>query len=130
MGIKEIGSIGAFIVIAVVLAAAISGMMNGSGSNEVTGNVVAEKGGETQEVIVSYSAGGYQLKPSTVTAGAPVKLIGDNLPGCMKALRIPELGVSHNFGENDNEVEFTPSSPGNYLITCSMGMGTGELVVE
>jgi plastocyanin len=132
MGIKEIGSLAAFIVIAVLVAVSVSSFMGGeSDSNEITGAVVGAGGGEVQEVALSFENYAYVVDPPTVEAGSPVKMVADldSLYGCMTAVRIPKLGVSKNVRSGDNIIEFTPSSPGTYTITCSMGMGVGEIVV-
>ncbi len=134
MGIKEIGATGAVLVIALLLAVGIFNVMGGGieiNSNEITGNAVANNG-NVQEVILSFSSYGYIVDPPSVKAGTPVKMIADmnSLYGCMKAVRIPELGISKNVYEGDNIIEFTPTQPGTYKITCSMGMGVGQIIVE
>tara|TARA_Y100000310_G_scaffold196122_1_gene196142 strand:- start:5990 stop:6394 length:405 start_codon:yes stop_codon:yes gene_type:complete len=134
MGVKEIGMAGAVIVVVIILASAISAFMNGdSTSATITGNAVADVGnGEYQEVILSFVNYEYVVTPPSVEAGVPVKMVADldTLYGCMRAVRIPSLGVSKYIKEGDNVIEFTADSPGTYTITCSMGMGVGELIVE
>ena len=54
----------------------------------------------------------------------------NQLRGCLRAFRIPNLGISKVFNSNDNVLEFTPTSKGTFGFTCSMGMGTGTLIVK
>lgn len=89
---------------------------------------VAQVQGSTQIIKTTYTANNY-LSPNsfTVKAGTPVKLsidVKDNGSGCGSQIMIPSLynnAQSLRAGNTIN-MEFTPTTPGNYDITCGMGM--------
>ena len=128
------------IAIGVFLGLALRNIMNVDG-NEITGELV--KGGEpgTNKVInegdvqvVNLGIANYNYDPEiiNVEAGKPVKIVGNmqQLQGCLKAFSIPQLGLSKVFKNGDNVLEFTPEERGTFGFTCSMGMGTGSLIVN
>lgn len=131
MGIKEIFQTVAVFVVVVLVAGGISSLLNRNNTAEdITGGIIAD--GDTQVVTLTSNGLQYELEPSTVQVGVPVKLVGDldTLYGCSKAVRIPALGIQKYLREGDNSIEFTPEKTGTYTITCSMGMYRGSLVVE
>ncbi|HLC22160.1 MAG TPA: cupredoxin domain-containing protein [Candidatus Nanoarchaeia archaeon] len=131
MGIKDILQTLAVFVVIVLVASGISSLLNKDrSSGNITGTVVAD--GDAQVVTLSANGVYYIVDPTTVKAGVPVQMVADldNLFGCLRAVRIPQLGVSKNVKTGDNVIEFTPEKVGTYTITCSMGMGKGTLVVE
>lgn len=77
------------------------------------------------------------LSPSRfkVKAGVPVRLevkaLVDGL-GCMGSITIPELTDEVYGFEKDvtNVFEVTPPSPGEYVITCAMGIPHGVIIAE
>ena len=77
------------------------------------------------------------LSPSRfkVKAGVPVRLevkaLVDGL-GCMGSITIPELTDEVYGFEKDvtNIFEVTPPSPGEYVITCAMGIPHGVIIAE
>jgi plastocyanin domain-containing protein len=131
MGIKEIGTLGAILVFGLVIAFSVNGLMDGKSSKQITENTIIDANGETQEVTLKYENYGYVVDPPTVKAGIPVKMIADanSLPGCMKDVRIPAFGINKYITPQDNIIEFTPTTVGRHTITCSMGMGVGEIIV-
>lgn len=91
-------------------------------------NTVAQVQGNTQVINATYTTS-KQLTPNAleVKAGTKVKLtinVKDDYRGCGGGLKIPGLYENVtplNAGDVVN-LEFTPTSPGNYSITCGMGM--------
>ena len=96
-----------------------------AGSNKVTvdGNVQ----------VVNLGISNYNYDPSTFTveSGKPVKIVGNmnQLQGCLKSFKIPQLGLSKLFRDGDNVLEFTPTQKGTFGYTCVMGMGKGSFTV-
>jgi len=92
-----------------------------------TGNVVAEG----QEVTVYAKGPEYVFEPATVTAGEAVTLVFDTarLPGCSRAVVIPEYDKQKVISANDNTITFTPQA-GDIRIQCSMNMYSGVLRAE
>ena len=98
---------------------------------DVGSNVVVNDG-DVQ--IVNLGIANYNYDPETITvdAGKPVRIVGNmnQLQGCLRAFSIPQLGLSKVFKSGDNILEFTPKQKGTFGFTCSMGMGTGNLIVQ
>ena len=100
---------------------------NGSVINETN-----ENEGQIQVVKLYTEGDNYVLEPSTLKIGIKVRLEGDisRLPGCSRAVVIPEFNVRKNFKTTDNFVEFTPNKAGTFNIMCTMNMYTGTFKVE
>lgn len=84
--------------------------------------------------IINLGVANYNYDPNTITIkeGMPVKIIGNmnQLQGCLRSFIIPKLGISKLFTKGDNILEFTPKQKGTFKFSCTMGMGTGNLIVE
>lgn len=66
----------------------------------------------------------------TVKAGEPVRMeISGQGTGCRSLFQIPQLGVRTLLDKDVNVLEFTPTSPGDYTFSCSMGMYRGTIKV-
>jgi len=75
---------------------------------------------------------GYSPNHLQVKSGAPVSitLVGKDAYSCASAFRIPSLGISKNLGPNEKYTfTFTPTSKGQIVFTCSMGMYSGVIDV-
>ncbi len=91
-------------------------------------NTVAQAQGNEQVINATYT-GSNNLSPNAfeVKAGTRVKLtidVKDSYSGCGGGIKISGLYENVtplNAGDVVN-MEFTPTSPGNYNITCGMGM--------
>lgn len=71
----------------------------------------------------------------SVKAGKPVRMeidVRDQGSGCMGSIYIPQLTTSPEFLDRGKTVvfEFTPEKPGNYPITCAMGVPRGSITVN
>ncbi len=88
-------------------------------------------GGSVQVVTLALQGTNYVVTPNTVKQNQPVRFVADmqKLPGCSRALVIPQLNVRKIFSQNDNSVEFTPTKTGSLQFSCSMGMYKGLLNV-
>lgn len=98
---------------------------------QLGGSLAAVNNGVQQ---VSVSMQGYQYIPNPIRlkVGVPARMTVDlnTVRGCMRNIRIPELGVSARVSEGNNVIEFTPTKAGTFRMTCSMGMGQGIVLVE
>lgn len=67
-----------------------------------------------------------------VAAGVPVdwQVWGADNMGCTSVLVLNAFGVRQNISPGNNHVEFTPTTPGTYTFSCSMGMVRGTMIVE
>ncbi|MEI7497767.1 MAG: sulfite exporter TauE/SafE family protein [Candidatus Falkowbacteria bacterium] len=92
---------------------------------------------DVQVIKAIYTASNY-LAPSTFTVktGAKVRLeieVKDSGYGCGSAITIPQLYDSAEQLQAGSQIsmEFTPTTPGTYDITCGMGMiRFGSITVE
>lgn len=107
-------------------------LMVNSGNEGITGNVVSgATGGDVQKIVIGMKNYNYYPNTVTVKAGRPVSLsLDSSVYGCFRDFTIRDLGVRKYLKTSSDVVEFTPSNPGRYTFACSMGMGTGTLVVE
>ena len=84
--------------------------------------------------IINLGIANYNYDPNTIKVkqGQKVKIIGNmnQLQGCLKAFVIPQLRIQKLFRSGDNILEFTPTKKGTFGFSCTMGMGTGTLIVE
>ncbi len=98
---------------------------------QLGGSIAAVNNG-VQEVSVSMQGYQYQPNPVRLKVGVPARLVIDlnTVQGCMRNIRIPELGVAARVSAGNNIIEFTPTKAGTFRMTCSMGMGQGIVVVE
>ena len=69
-----------------------------------------------------------QLKGLTIKKNTLYKVTGRPDLDAPKVL--VELGISKYLGTPNDYIEFTPTEKGTFRFACSMGMGTGTLVVE
>lgn len=90
---------------------------------------------DTQDMQVRHLTWGklnYHPETITVKAGKKVQLVGDTsrLQGCFRSFTIPDLDITGSFDEGKNAIEFTPMTVGEFGFGCSMGMGSGKLIVQ
>ena len=86
----------------------------------------------TFELGFDWSTGEYEPDEIRVRAGDRVRIEADagTFTGCMSTLVINGMGISKRITATDNVLEFVASTPGQYRLTCGMGMGSGLLAVE
>lgn len=85
-----------------------------------------------QEVTINITNNGYQPNRLKVKSGQPVKLTLQSKDAytCASAFVFKEFGIATFLEANDTETfTFTPTKPGKYQFTCSMGMYTGIMEV-
>ncbi|MDR1775242.1 MAG: sulfite exporter TauE/SafE family protein [Actinomycetes bacterium] len=96
-----------------------------------TGNVVATRTGDIQQVTTTLESGDYQ--PISVVVGVPVKwtiqATDRTINGCNGTMQIPEYGIEHEFQPGDNIIEFTPTRTGTFGYSCWMGMIRSTITV-
>jgi plastocyanin domain-containing protein len=86
--------------------------------------------GEVQKITLSMKSNYY---PNTITvkSGVPVEITLDSsVGGCYRSFSIPKLGVSKRSSNPSDTIKFTPNQKGTFRYQCSMGMGTGTIIVE
>lgn len=120
-----IAVVGVFIVVAGAIV-----FMN-SGSSSVTGNVVANTGGDAQKITLSERDLNYYPETIAVKAGQSVELTLDSsVKGCLRSFTIRDLGVQQYAKTASDVIAFTPTKKGTFTFACSMGMGYGTIIVQ
>lgn len=85
-----------------------------------------------QKVTINILNQGYSPNYVQVQAGTPVELTlqSNETYSCALAFVLKEFGISTFLEATDSQsFTFTPTKPGRYTYTCSMGMYTGTLEV-
>lgn len=125
------------LVAIVVIAGGFIILNQKSGQNITTGNAVtqssSENSGDSNVQRIALSIKDYNYYPNTikVKAGIPVSISLDStVSGCYRSFTIRELGIAKTLRTPQDQLVFTPKTPGTYRFACSMGMGTGTLIVE
>ncbi len=115
-----------------VLLLTLSGcsQQEASSAPQISGETVLADG--VQHVRLSWGKFNYEPAVITVKKDVPVRIEADmqRITGCFRSFVVPELGVSGQFTEENNAVEFTPAKSGEFAFTCTMGMGKGKLLVR
>ena len=119
------------LLIVLIIAAAGFFMFNGLATN-ATGNVVADNSaGQVQKVTLSSKNLNYYPNTITVKSDEPVRIyLDESVTGCLRSFTIRDFGVAKYLRTPNDYIEFTPTKQGTYSFACSMGMGTGTLIVE
>lgn len=87
--------------------------------------------GEVQNIVIGMKDYNYYPNTIKVKAGQPVSIsLDESVYGCFRDFTIRELGVREYLRTPQDTVVFTPTKKGTYRFACSMGMGTGTLIVE
>ena len=99
------------------------------GSN---GSDIQDQGeGTAQKIVIGMKNGNYYPNTITVKANTPVEMTLDSsVQGCYRSFNIKDLGVSKYSKSPSDTINFTPTKKGTFRFACSMGMGTGTLIVE
>jgi len=103
----------------------------GNSESGVSGAVVAAGGNGVQEIVLGMKNYNYYPNSITVESGQPIKISADDsVSGCFRDLVVRGTDVRKYLRTPQDSVEFTIDTPGTYTFACSMGMGSGKLVVE
>ncbi|MBM3230078.1 hypothetical protein FJZ22_00255 [Candidatus Pacearchaeota archaeon] len=87
--------------------------------------------GETQNLTLSLQQGNYYPETISVQVGVPVALTLDaSVKGCFRSFSIPALQIIGYSRSPAEPIVFTPTKKGTYEFRCTMGMGTGTLIVK
>ena len=105
------------------------------GNSAVNGNAVSEGKQvlqrETQHIVISKKDLNYYPNEIRVKAGQPVSIsLDSSVTGCLRSFNIRDLGVSKYSKNPSDTIDFTPNKKGTFRFQCSMGMGTGTIIVE
>lgn len=86
---------------------------------------------EVQKIVIGMKNYNYSPNVIKVKSGVPVSIsLDSSVGGCFRDFTIREFGIHKYLKTPQDTIEFTPTKPGRYTFACSMGMGTGTLIVE
>ena len=122
-----------YYIILTVLIIGVAGffMFNGSATNATGDSVNDNLGGQFQKVILSTKNLNYYPNTVTVKANEPVRIyLDESVTGCLRSFTIRDFGIAKYLKTPNDYIEFTPNKKGSFRFACSMGMGTGTLIVE
>ena len=115
----------------IFLLVILAGYVVAKNSNIETGNSIQENSNDIQKITLGIKNYNYYPNTVTVKSGKPVRIYLDStVTGCLRSFTIRDLGIAKNLRTPQEYVEFTPTEAGTYKFACSMGMGTGTLIVE
>ncbi|MBS3157152.1 cupredoxin domain-containing protein [Candidatus Woesearchaeota archaeon] len=106
--------------------------ISNTGGNSITGNAVANNvNGDAQNIVIGMKNFNYYPNTIKVKANQPVSISLDkSVYGCLRDFTIREFGVRKYLRTPEDTIVFTPTKKGTFGFACSMGMGTGTLIVE
>ena len=112
----------------IIVAAGFFLLSKGDSNQNATGNVGS---GSVQKVVIGMKNLNYYPNTIKVNANQPVRIsLDSSVTGCLRSFTIRDFGVAKYLKTPDDYVEFTPTKKGTFRFACSMGMGTGTLIVE
>src|SRR3989344_5153388 len=117
-------------LLAVILIVVIGGyfLVNNFENSSAEKVVVTE---DIQEVVIGMKDYNYYPNTVEVELGKTVRIsLDSSVGGCFRDFTIRDFGVRKYLKTPSDYVEFTPTKPGTYSFACSMGMGTGKLIVK
>lgn len=117
-------------LIGIILILVIFGFILVKGNS--SGDLISKtNNGEIQNVVLSLKDYNYFPNTVTVKAGNTVRIsLDSSVVGCLRDFTIRDFKIRKYLKTPNDYVEFTPTKKGKYTFACSMGMGTGVLIVE
>lgn len=113
----------------ILIALGVYFVRGGFVSTSDSGSNFKSSGG-IQDITLSFKNGNYYPNTITVQPNVPVRIrLDDSVRGCYRSFTVRSFGVSKYLATSSDYVEFTPDKEGVFGFACSMGMGTGKLVV-
>ncbi|MBS3174458.1 cupredoxin domain-containing protein [Candidatus Woesearchaeota archaeon] len=121
-----------YIIGILVIIVIASHFMLRNNENNITGNTTATTSNESiQKIVIGMKNYNYYPNVIKVKSGIPVSISLDkSVDGCFRDLTIRKLGIHKYLRTSKDTIEFIPAKAGEYTFACSMGMGTGKLIVE
>lgn len=117
-----------YIIAIAIIVSAFSWMLT-SGSN--TSGLAITPTGEINEVTLSLKDYNYSPNTIKVKAGDTIRIsLDSSVTGCLRDFTIRDFGVRKYLKTPEDYVEFVANKRGTFTFACSMGMGTGVLIVE
>ena len=111
---------------------AISAYIMTKNNSQSQQNLVSgDSNGQIQKIVIGVRNLNYYPNTITVKSGIPVRIyLDESVSGCLRSFTIRDFGIAKYLKNPSDYVEFTPNKKGTFRFACSMGMGTGTLIVE
>ena len=106
--------------------------VNGNAVNNVNvnGNTNTNSA-DAQKITLRMKNGNYYPNIIEVESNKQVEITLDNsIGGCYRSFTIRDLGIAKNSRSAEDKIIFTPTKKGTFRFACSMGMGTGTIIVK
>ncbi|HJZ18640.1 MAG TPA: cupredoxin domain-containing protein [Candidatus Nanoarchaeia archaeon] len=121
----------AFVIMAVLLILVGGFVFSKSANQNANPETNNQEGGDFQKIVLGVKNLNYYPNTITVQSGIPVRIYLDSsVSGCLRSFTIRDFGVAKYLKMPSDYLEFTPNKKGTFSFACSMGMGTGTLIVE
>jgi plastocyanin domain-containing protein len=121
----------ALIIIMIIVFSIGSFVFSKSEGIQNTNSINNQGNEKTQEVILSIKNYNYYPNTIKVKSGIPVRIfLDESVVGCYRSFTIRDFGIAKYLKTPSDYVEFTPNKKGKFTFACSMGMGTGTIIVE
>ncbi len=120
-------------IIGIIVVILLGGYFFLGNSGQVSGvkPSAGNSGENAQEIVIGMKNYNYYPNTIKVKAGIPVRIrLDSTVVGCFRDFTIREFGIHKYLKTPEESIDFTPTKPGTYTFACSMGMGTGRLIVE
>ena len=120
-----------FIILIIIIAGGIFlfSKETKSSNQDITGSII--KNNNIQKITLSIKDYNYYPNTIKVKAGVPVRInLDKSVVGCYRSFTIRDLGVVKYAKTPEDKIIFTPKKTGSFRFACSMGMGTGTIIVE
>ena len=122
-------------VIGIVIFIILTGYFVLSKGNDVgngdNGGIVNQGDGVSQNIFIGMKNSNYYPNTIKVEVGKTVRISLDkSVTGCFRSFTIKDFGISKYLASPNDYVEFIPTKKGTFRFACSMGMGTGTIIVE
>ena len=121
-----------FIFLIIILIGGFVVVKGKNGTGASVGVEVPQKiQGPVQQVVLGMEKFNYSPNTVKVKANQPVEVtLDESVKGCLRSFAIRDLGISQYAKTPADKIVFTPTTPGTFSFSCSMGMGYGTLVVQ
>ena len=117
--------------IIILIAFAVYFISDTSGNADAEDYIVNNVNGEIQEIIIGMKNYNYYPNTIKVNVNKPVSITLDkSVYGCFRDFTIRDFGIRKYLKTPNDKLVFTPTKKGTFRFACSMGMGTGTLIVE
>ena len=117
--------------IIILIAFAVYFISDTSGNADAEDYIVNNVNGEMQEIIIGMKNYNYYPNTIKVNVNKPVSITLDkSVYGCFRDFTIRDFGIRKYLKTPNDKLVFTPTKKGTFRFACSMGMGTGTLIVE